>query len=433
MNYSKIPIVGNIYRKIKENNDFLKNQIALLKNENIKSRFYFKNKLNEKINVVFVCWRPAIWGSLKTVYEEMSKDDCFSVKILVIPNKKELPDLGWNHNEFYSEGGEKFWKGENIIQGYNYESHNWLDLKFLNPDYVFFQQPYNNQRPSHLNSSIVSSYAKICYVAYYAFFNSNTNDYINEGCTPEDFMKDVSYYFSQNQADFDFITSKMKRINNTTVSVINSGFPRYDSLESLRKSNNNKNKFNILWTPRWALDEGNCHFFVYKDNFLSLCMKDSDIDLVLRPHPQAFLNYIATGAISAEKLEEYKNKIEKIENARIDYSESYIETFNYSDCLITDTSSMVAEYFLTGKPIIYCYNKNSINSFSKSSGYTSSFYFVETWEELLETLYMLKSGNDPLQKTRKEFIDSDFYLPKEGSGKIIKEIIKNDFKGEINV
>ena len=57
--------------------------------------FGFISKLfKKKINVVFVCHRPNVWGSLKTIYEECIKDECFHVTIIAVPCKKQLPDLG---------------------------------------------------------------------------------------------------------------------------------------------------------------------------------------------------------------------------------------------------------------------------------------------------------------------------------------------------
>ena len=166
MNYSRIPGFRKIYNKFKsydERINELHSELFLSCMENLNLRFRLKRINEEKINVVFVCWRPTVWGSLKTVYEHMKRDNCFSVTIVVIPNKKELPKIGWEHEIYESEGGEEFWKGEDVIYGYNSRTKECYDLEQLKPDYVFFQQPYNGQRPYLYKSKIVSRYAKICY------------------------------------------------------------------------------------------------------------------------------------------------------------------------------------------------------------------------------------------------------------------------------
>ena len=139
----RLPIVKNYKNKINDRFTKINNEILQLANENIELRFKLKKVLNEKINIVFVCHRPAVWGSLKTVYEAMKQDSAFDVKIVTIPNKKQLPELGLAHEIYESEGAEEFWQGDNVISGYNSKTQEWVDLRNLKPDYIFFQQPYN--------------------------------------------------------------------------------------------------------------------------------------------------------------------------------------------------------------------------------------------------------------------------------------------------
>lgn len=430
MNYTKLPIVGKFYKKIKQKFDVLEKEISDVTQQNIELRFKLKKLNNEKINVVFVCHRPAVWGSLKTVYEAMKADESFNVKIVTIPNKKQLPDLGLNHEVYESEGAEVFWKGEDVISGYNYETKEWIDLKVLNPDYVCFQQPYNVCRPNVLNSNQVSKYAKIFYVAYASNFIGTG---ILEETSPADYVKNISLMFNQNHMDYDLLKNYFNEIGNNFTKQFLTGFPRYDNLSvynnceskvwSLPRS---KDNFRVIWTPRWCTNEGNCHFFDYKDNLINYCQQNNTVDFVFRPHPQAFLNWISTKELSEQEANDYKDKYAKLSNANIDDTKEYLTTFYSSDCMITDISSIVAEYFLTGKPIIYCHRKDCFNDFSRKL--SEGFYWVHNWQELQNTLDMLRTGNDPLKEKRMQLINSCFYIPKEGSGQSIKEIIKKDFE-----
>lgn len=407
--------------------------VSELKKENFELRFKVKKLLSEKVNVVFVCWRPSVWASLKTVYESMKADDLFNVKIVVIPNKKQLNKLGFNHDCYESEGGENYWIGDDVIHGYNYETKEWLDLRTLKADYICFQRPYNVERPDCLKSSVVSNYAKLFYVAYFAYFNCNEDDFINYDCTPLGFMKDLSFYFTQNEDDQKFMTKRMEECKNTNVELVMTGFPRFDDINKtydINKTiwkNKSENRFRIIWTPRWCTNENNCHFFDYKNKLVDYCKNEDNIDFIFRPHPQAFINWEATGELPKNEADLYKSIYDESANMCIDYQKDYLSTFYTSDCLITDTSSMVAEYFLTGKPIIYCYKQGSLNSFAKHKGYTDGFYWVENWEQLESVLNKLKTGNDPLKEKRKELMKTAFYMPDEKSGFLIKEAIKKDF------
>lgn len=430
MNYSKIPIIGRLYTKFQRTIEYLEKSICEVSNDNISLRFKIKKLNNEKINVLFLCYRPSVWGSLKTVYESMKADDSFNVQIVTIPNKKQLPEKGLNHEVYESEGAETFWKGDDVISGYDYVNKKWLDLRTLNPDYICVQQPYNACREEFQKSWNLRKYAKIFYVHYASNFIGSG---ILEDTNPPDFVKDIALYFNQSFMDYNLIREYFQKIGNNFTKQYITGFPRYDNLEqyrncesalwSLEKSENN---FRVIWTPRWCTNEGNCCFFDYKDNLINLCKLNEKIDFVFRPHPQAFLNWVATGEMTENELAEYKNVYKKLKNANIDESKEYLTTFYSSDCMITDVSSIVAEYFLTGKPIIYCHKIDCFNDFSRKL--SEGFYWVHNWDELKQTLEMLQSGKDPLKEKRHELIKEAFYFPeKSSSGEMIKNIIKEDF------
>lgn len=433
MNYSNFPLLGKIYSILKKKISVIENDIDYLINENLSLRFKLKKLENKKIKVIFVCWRPAVWRSLKTVYESMKIDDNFDVKIVLIPNKKQLPRLGLNHEFYESEGGEEFWKGDDVISGYNYATKEWLDIRLLQADYICFQQPYNICRPPIQKSWIIHKYAKLFYVSYFTYLSCKEDDKTNKDCTPLDFMKNLSFYFAQNDDEKDFIENRINEAGNSICKVLKTGFPCYDNILndiSILESawtKKDENRFRIIWTPRWCTNEKNCHFFSYKDYLVNYCKNEKDIDFVFRPHPQMFSNFISTGELTEKEKNNYYSQFVNSDNMSIDSTKVYLSTFYTASCMITDTSSVVPEFFLTGKPIIYCHSKESLNSFAKNKGYSSGFYWVENWNELKETLDMLRYGNDPLKEKRQELIKTNFYIPKEGAGFLIKEAIKNDF------
>src|SRR5574344_2150856 len=108
----KVPFVRKLLSKFST----ISNQIKTLENENmqlaandINVRLSLKKINHEKVNVVFVCHRPNVWGSLKTVYEAVISDPLFRVTVVAIPNKEQLPKLGLNHEQYKSEGAEEYW------------------------------------------------------------------------------------------------------------------------------------------------------------------------------------------------------------------------------------------------------------------------------------------------------------------------------------
>ena len=423
------PLVKKVYHRVFDKYDrrleALEQQSRRLAKSNIDLRLQVKALRGEPIHVVFVCHRPAVWSSLRSVYEAMKRDEHFRVTVVTIPNKKPLPKLGLNHQVYEDEGAAEFWKDCGCVTGYDGETGRWLDLQSLQPDYVFFQQPYNITRAQAYQSKIVAQYARICYVAYYGITEIGE---IFDDCNPLDFMEDVDWYFTQNQVDTPYLVERFAR-HGLDTQVCLTGFPSYDNLAACQTAESplwlprEQERFRAIWTPRWTTNEGNCHFFAYKDNLLDYCRRSGDMDFVFRPHPQAFSEWSATGELTEQQAEAYCRRYDEAEYLHIDRAAGYMDLFFSSDCLISDRSSVMVDYFLTGKPIIYCVSGPNCDM---AADLMEGLYPVHNWEELVNVLEKLKGGEDPLREKRREIAEKYFYFPAEGAGERIKNIIRRD-------
>lgn len=431
----KMPGIRNLVQKnIELRNELEEARRAAVKvgQKAVDLRLKLKRINGEKINVVFVCHRPAVWESLHSVYDALKADDQFNVSIVAIPNKIELPKLWLNHEIYESEGAEEFWKEYGCINGYNYETKEWLDLRTLNPDYVFFQQPYNITRSEEYKSWNVGQYAKILFVPYGI---QTVGGEVFESVHPSDFMNCLSFYFATDQYNYADLVDWFKKIeNNNMTQIVVSGFPRYDQFVSkvddkrtLWRYKEEKKKYRILWTPRWCTNEGTSTFFEYKDNVISLAKTRNDLEIVLRPHPQAFSEWNATGEMKTNEQILFRKECEEA-GIIIDESSEYVTTLKSTDCFLTDITSLMGEYLVTQKPIIYCHKKEYFTEFGNEIA--KSYYYARNWKEVEYTINMLAKGFDNKKQTRDDIIAKCVYFPKEGSGKYIAEVIKNDSLGD---
>ena len=417
----KIPIAGSVLQAVVRGN---RRRKVCRYNRVIQERLKRKKEAGEPIHVVFVCHRPAVWESLHSVYDCIKEDPAFRVSLVAIPNKKQLPELGLNHEQYESEGAEEFWKNEGCIAGYNYETGEWLDLESLEPDYVFFQQPYNSCRPPQYHSRVVSRYARICYVSYFGVFYI---DDIYDECAPLDYLGDLSFFFTQNPMDTRYIKQRLMLAAPHSCKVVNTGFPRYDCVEDYRVQKSDiwqkQDSFKMVWTPRWTTNEGNCHFFDYKDRIVEYCKADPGVELVFRPHPQAFKEWNATGELPEEEAKIYKQNFRN-SNMHLDDSNNYYPMLYGSDCLITDRSTILLDYFCTGKPIIYCMSRDLHDKIFPEL--MEGMYCVNTWEEVQKVLCDLRQGIDRLETVRKQIVEKNFVTKGQTAGQKIAEEIKRD-------
>ena len=72
-----------------------------------------------------------------------------------------------------------------------------------------------------------------------------------------------------------------------------------------------------------------------------------------------------------------------------------------SDVVVADATSTLAEYFLTGKPIIYCHYQRD-DFLELGTQLARGYYIANNWEEVEAYLEMLRHGFDPLRSRRKK-------------------------------
>lgn len=416
-------LLGPALLKLDEHDENLRD----MADANFRTRAMFKQDLKKPIHVLFVCHEPSLWSMFESIYNAMEGDPNFSPLVVALPYKHgTLPD-----GQYKDAGILEFFEIRKIkaIWGYDKEKNEWLNPASLMPDYVFFQTPYPLY---HKKWSVeyVSVLARVCYIPY---GSSVSKGEIFDIVHPDNFFRYTSIFFLENLSKKELFKTKLG--NKTWFKeekVIISGYPKLDYLNKNKeysgkvwKRRIKKNVKRILWTPRFLTSEGTCHFFDYKDYFFEFCKKHPDVDFAFRPHPLCFQNFISTGEMSFDEQIKMKQEYDSSTNMVIDESGSYEDTFMTSDLLISDYSSMMVEYFATGKPIIYTHRKNEFNEYALSL--SKGFYWVHNIEELDKTISMLLSGEDSLRKKREELMKTLFYIPQYGASVVIKDHLKLDY------
>jgi len=423
----RINFANRLRRRLVKLEDDTQKSLKCLGRENqiIKNRIKISQK--QAIHTVFVCHSPSLWGALESVYQTILADSDFIVSIIAVPYMHST----FSDNEFHEGGMIEFLEKKKIvfIPGYNVKNKSWLDLQKLSPDYIFFQTPYDSQFPFFYTSAYVSLFARVCYVPYYGTLLYEGD--VDKTTHPIDFFKNVSYYFVAHSEEQEDVAKKFSQIF-PIINIINSGSPKTDYIlnkpsttRSTWKLGLEKQLIRILWTPRWQTSEGFCHFFDYKDYLLNFIETHIEIDFLFRPHPLCMQNFLNTGELSQAKYDEMLLLFDNMRNAKIDFSNDYQDTILTTDILISDMSSILYEFFMTGKPIIYTHRINGFNKFA--SKLAKGFYWVHNKTELEHTLQMLLSGEDPLKPLRQKLLKELLVNSPSGASTLIKETIKNDF------
>jgi hypothetical protein len=386
-----------------------------------------KAATRQPIHVAFVCHSPSLWGKIAPLHTALLADPTFKVSPIAVP---------YRHGSFgdanYHDGGmTDFFRSKGIpfLHGWDEGTKQWLDLQTLAPDYVFFQTPYDDQFPPPYTSRYVSLHARVCYVPYVGVL-------IYRGAVeaithPPAFFQNITTAFVATSVERDELLKKFTPwLTSDRVVVAGSPMADYARIGLVPKANawkrvDERAVKRILWTPRWRTDEGNCHFFDYKDFLLDFVAHRPEVDFLLRPHPLCLQNFAKTGEFTKSQQEEFLRRIAAMPNANVDSSGDYQGTLLASDILISDMSSILAEYFITGKPIIYTHRVDSFNEIGAKLA--QGFYWVRNSTELGRAIQGLLSGDDPLKPLRDRMITELFSPPTGGSCEFITNHLRLPF------
>ena len=397
-----------------------------------KKRNEKRTQKNTKMRIVFIVQRTEVFSSVRTIFETaVASDDC-EAYLLPLPRcANEQKELFWDTYESVVEFCRQL-HGGIVIDTYDFEKKEYFDLTEIMPDYIFLNVPYVQQYPDEYSMDNLASMAKVCYVPYgYAMSNERKYPDLYFYVFFTDLMKDVSFIFADGDASYSYCKKNRMWLSEFIFGkrLYNIGYPRFDTI-NVSKHQSQLNT--ILWLPRWTAKRqteiGNLesNFFTYNDNLIEYINGQLHYKLIIRPHPLMFENYIKYGLMSEQDVLRYRAALEKSEKILLDEKPSYEDAFNTADVLVSDYSSTIIEFFLRGKPIIYCGGREELSP--KISCVTKTFYYVNDWIQLRKVLDSLKVGIDPLKDERDSVVEQ-FRKGTKNAGEKILQVLRTDYQG----
>lgn len=352
---------------------------------------------NENLKVAFIFQLPEIWEKLSPVFEEMVNDKRFDPYIIVVPQYDYvLNQVPHSYSVEYLYVSDLY-DSKRILKYYEEDSVS-VDIKEF--DYIFYPRPYDNYLPYELKAEKVSQYSRICYIPYGKETLLNTVQY------NWDFFRNVTLIFLAGQEEKEFFACGRRRfVHNKWQKILWVGYPIFQ--ECYAKRLKHPAKETVLWTPRWSYDQkvGGSHFLEYKDIFVEMARSFPTVAFILRPHPLMWNNLINNSLMSCEEIEDYINILREL-NITVDNNMFFSRTAEEASILITDISSIIPEFFLTERPIIYCPCDIQINASYKRL--INASYVAENEKDIKLYLDRLLKGNDNKLPERKQTIAEEF-------------------------
>lgn len=313
-----------------------------------------KRQCGEKIRVIFLVHRPAIW-QYEGVYRLMEKDPAFEPLVVVapfIPTEKEVRA----HNADLCK--ERFGEGYNVrffFDNFNYDAL----LEQCNPDMAFFTDSWG-----HVCSSYCAVSAFNCLVCYspYGFHSAN----MQGSQYNRMFHHFLDYMFCESPLH---VQMAQRYADNQGKNAVASGYPKLDALRDITMPDPwgaNHDAKRIIWAPHFTIMEnrhiqGYSCFLEMAASMLDLARRFSrHLQFAFKPHPNLKGVLYDHPHWGPERTEEYwRAWAEEIPGAIVAETD-YMALFLHSDAMILDSISFISEYMVTGKPMLFTIRDKSI-------------------------------------------------------------------------
>ena len=379
-------------------------------------------KANGKVRVVFLPMNCAMWR-YGDIYRRMLNDPRFEPIIVTAPRIIQPKE------SFVREQRElvSYFQSQGIraVVGYDEKQDRWVDLRTLEPDVVFYTQPYDGLLPKefeywHNLRSLV------CYAPYSFQFNKVGWNWDNalqnyawrhyvslphhvELCRPFSRVRarnavPVGYFFEEEYQD---------------------ALADRAQLDKVWRGDRRKR---VIWAPHHSIAAGasfkTSAFFEICDEMMRLREKYRDkIIFAFKPHPMLRDNLHQRWG--KEKTEAYYADWANAENSFLDDG-AFIPLFAGSDAMIHCSGSFIVDYIYTGKPVqyVYCKDRNAPDFGEIGDAALKAHYpahGVAEIERFIEDVVL--TGNDPMKKQREDVYQKYLGSP---NGKTFSENVVED-------
>ncbi len=391
---------------------------------------------NRKPSVVFLIHHLQAFYNIEDVYYAFKNSNEVNTLVIAINNHFQDGIIAQGADEISKELTAK---GIEHITFNMENTYYALDILLaLNPDYIFIQSPWDNDRPLALKVPY-TMFAKILYVPYYPItlvehFKPEQDDlHFNS------YVHNLAYkIYVQTELDKKYF-KKYQILKARNVEVV--GSTKLYKLKLLKESTKTlpqEETFTLIWAPhhsvakRW-LGFGVFHR-IYKD-MTELAEKRKDIRIIFKPHPFLRRALMEHQIMHKEEYDSWLEAFSSLDNVEVYEGGDYFDIFTKSDAMLTDGLSFLIEYpVATEKPLIFFDSKahqplNEIGHMALEYAYKVDSF--EAFKSVLDHLIKTKKDNvkDRMYNKRQEVLKKieELLIPEEDPAKRILEDVLKDW------
>lgn len=351
------------------------------------------------LEVAFFPYKASMWDSMDSIWRAADADPACDCYVVPIPYHERNPDysLGTRHYE-----GGLFPPDVPVV---DYESY---DAAERRPDIIYIHNPYDEINhvtsvdPRYYSSELKKHTGMLAYVPYYIGMTGGNVELLP--------------FPVYRNADRIIVQSEQMRLCLSDAGapkerILVLGSPKLDHVINHRAGTCPAN-----WTPRLKgrtvfllnssltdlLGQALAKTWLSRIRFLlTPVLESKDRAVIWRPHPlmEATIRSLRPDVVSF--YEDMKRELLEKDNFVLDQNASYLPAFDASHALISDHSSVLLMYAMTGKPVLVLTGSKSEKEreqYVLADYY--DFYFYDDGFTVERFIDMVEKGLDPDREKR---------------------------------
>ena len=398
----------------------------------------------EPVKVVFLGLYFEAWDALDEIYQKMAKDPRFEPIVVSMP-RKLTGQLAYAQEE----KAHAFFEGKGIphirLNSGGSGSQNLEGLAILRdlaPDYVFVNYPWQRNYQPAVRFDHLVEFTRLVYVPYFSLVMVDEPD--DEPGGGQGDAPVATHLFTQRLHQLASLVFTQERdvvdayalTERGNSHVHFTGSPKIDNLAREAQAGKTSwpledGKFKIIWAPHHSYSPHWYNFGVFSKIYLQMlefAKANSDIQIVLRPHPFLWSTLTDRKVLSETELSSWRKSWDELPNTAVDEEGSYAGLFLATDILVTDGISFLGEYpLITGKPAIFFESADHWKFSATGEIAAASSIRVKTFAELTEMIGKAKNNSLPSREIEiQKLVEASSPHPGESASRII-EILYKDF------
>ena len=389
-------------------------------------KLFIKENVKTQYEIAFFPYKVSMWDSMESIWRAANNDpDCICY-VVPIPyySKKD------------GSKAEYFYEGSLYPDDVPVVHYSLYDVQKHHPDIVYIHNPYDNNNyvtqvdEKYFAENLKKSTDMLVYVPYFVYGSYRNIDEIKTMA-----IVPGTVYADRVIAQSEYQKKLFTKLGLNEGKMLVAGSPKFDAVLRAEEQPHEipkeweeklKGKKIFLWNTTIRAMLENPGWLEKSGQLMDILTQCPECALIWRPHP---LLKETIKSMRPAYLEPYLNLAKEVmakSNAVIDLTGNAYISMAASDAIVSDYSSIMLQYAVTGKPILCLDRKSSMLKNSICIFDYSEDYFLENGMTIKRFRDMVLKGEDPKKRERLKVTEKSIANIDGACGQKVHTLIKQE-------